>query len=135
MAVLLHNRRAGFEYHILDTFTAGLSLSGQMVKELRSNKVPLVSKFIVFQKDQLQIIGFGNDKINQNVPLLLSKREQIKIVENLKIKGISCIILNIKTSKRWLKAEIALVKGKKNYDKREDIKKRDLDREERRELV
>lgn len=135
MPTLLTNRRARYDYQILDTYSAGLSLGGQMVKELRANKIPLVGKFIVYQREQLQIIGFGNDKINENVTLLLTKKEQIKIAENLKLKGVSCIILKIYTAKRWLKAEIALVKGKKNYDKREDIKSRDLDREERRNLI
>jgi SsrA-binding protein len=135
MAILASNKKAHFDYHILETFQAGLSLSGVMVKQLRQKKVPLAANYIIYQKGQLQIIGFGNDVFRENVPLLLKQKEIKQIQGELKIKGISCVVLNIKTIGRWLKAEIALVKGKKNFDKREDIKKKDLNREEARNML
>lgn len=135
MAILVSNKKAHFDYHILETFQAGLALSGVMVKQLRQKKVPLASNYIIYQKGQLQIIGFGNDVFRENVPLLLKQKEIKQIQGQLKIKGISCIVLNIKSIGRWLKAEIGLVKGKKNFDKRDDIKKKDLDREEARNLL
>ena len=67
--------------------------------------------------------------------LLLNKKEQAEIKSRLYEKGISCVILNIYTLGRWIKAEVAVVRGKKNFDKRETIKKRDLEREEARNLL
>ena len=129
MSVLVVNKKAYFEYKVLESFQAGLSLSGYMVKQVRANKVLINGMFVVYQKGQLQIIEFGNEKSRENVALLLNKRELNEIAGQIRIKGVSCIILNIKTVGRWLKAEIAVVKGKKLHDKKEDIKKRDIDRE------
>jgi SsrA-binding protein len=132
---LATNKKAHFDYHILESFQAGLSLSGKMVKQLRKHRVNIAGKYVIYQKSQLQIIDFGNDQIRENVPLLLSKKEMDEIRGKLHEKGVSCVLLNIRTLGRWIKAEVAIVKGKKNYDKREDIKKRDLDRDEARDLI
>ena len=129
--VIATNKRANFDYHILSSFQAGLSLSGKMVKEVRSRRINLQGKYIVFQNNCLEVLGLGNDKITQNVQILLNKKEIKEIQGQLTTKGISCILLNLKKVGRWLKADIALVRGKKEYDKRETIKKRDLDRESR----
>lgn len=134
MSVLVVNKKAYFEYKVLESFQAGLSLSGYMVKQVRANKVVINGMFVVYQKGQLQIIGFGNEQSRENVALLLNKREVDEIAGQIRIKGVSCIILNIKTVGRWLKAEIAIVKGKKLHDKKEDIKKRDIDKEIGREF-
>jgi SsrA-binding protein len=133
MAVLIVNKKAHFEYQILESFQAGLSLSGPMVKLVRANKVVINGLFVVHQKGKLQIIGFGNEQMRENVSLLLNKKEKNEIIEQIREKGVSCIPLNIKTVGRWLKAEIAVVKGKKLYDKKDAIKKRDVDREVARE--
>jgi SsrA-binding protein len=130
--IIATNKRAKFDYTILETYQAGLSLSGAMVKLVRANKVNIQGKFIVYQKDRLEILGMGNEKMIENIPLLLSKKEINKISGQIAEKGISCIILNLKIVGRWLKADIATVKGKKEYDKRETIKKRDMDRDDRR---
>ncbi|MEM1311858.1 MAG: SsrA-binding protein [Patescibacteria group bacterium] len=132
---LARNKKAHFDYHILESYQAGLSISGKMVKQLRQKRVNITGKYIIYQKLQLQIIDFGNDKLRENVPLLLNKKEQAEISSRLNEKGISCVVLNIYTLGRWIKAEIAIVRGKKNFDKRESIKKRDLEREEARNLL
>jgi SsrA-binding protein len=132
MAVIIFNRKAKFDYEILETFQAGLALDGRMVKLVRARKVTLNSVFIIFQNNRLEMINFGNEEKNENVPLLLKPKEMKEIMGSIGEKGVSCIPLNIKTVGRWLKADIALVRGKKNYDKRQTIKKRDLDREEAR---
>ncbi len=134
MPQILVNKKAHFEYQIIQEFRAGMSLSGGMVKMIRAKKVVLNGKFVVFQKGVLQILGLGNEEISHNIPLLLAQKEIKEIVKNLHVAGLTCIILNIHTHKRWLKAQIAIVRGKKNYDKRETIKKRDLDRESRQNL-
>jgi SsrA-binding protein len=135
MSIIALNRKAKFDYEILDSFQAGMSLSGGLVKLLRAGKIPLHSNYIVNQKGELFVIGFGNDTIRENVKLLLHKREIAEIIGKISEKGLSCTILHIKTVGRWIKAEIAVVRGKKVYDKRETIKKRDLDREEARNLA
>jgi SsrA-binding protein len=133
MAVILINKKAGFEYKILESYQAGLSLSGKMVKMIRNGKVVLSGMYVVHQKNQLQIIGFGNETVRENITLLLKQKEKDEIIGQLSQAGISCVPLNIKTVGRWLKSEIAVVKGKKLHDKKESLKKRDVDREIARE--
>lgn len=133
--VLTTNKRANFDYEILQKFTAGLSLSGAMVKQIRANRTNVQGKFIVNQNNRLEILGMGNDKIIENIPLLLNPKEYKKITGQLTEKGVTCIVLNLKSVGRWLKADIGLVRGKKNYDKREDIKKRDLDRQQQKGIL
>jgi SsrA-binding protein len=128
--IIATNKKAHFDYFVIESYQAGLNLSGQMTKAIRNNRVNIAGKFIVAQGGQLEILGLGNEKVTENVVLLLNKKEKNEIAGRLTEKGISCVILNLKTVGRWIKAEIALVKGKKNFDKRETIKKRDLDREE-----
>ena len=117
MSILAYNKRANFDYYILDTYIAGLSLDSQLVKEIRARKIALGGKFVVFQKKQLQIINLGNDKVQLNVPLLLNCREQSKIISQISEKRVTIIVTKIFTSKRWIKAEIAIVKGKKKFYK------------------
>jgi SsrA-binding protein len=135
MATLIVNKKARFDYSIIKTFSAGMSLSGGLVKIIRGNLANLQGVYIVYQNKSLQIIGFGSEKVIENITLLLRKNELHEIVKALDTKGITCIPLKIYTSKRWLKVEIALVKGKKNWDKRQTIKDRDLDREERKGVL
>ena len=130
--IITTNKKARFDYEILDTYQAGLSLSGTMVKLIRNKQVNIQGKFIVYQKQRLEILGMGNEKMIENIPLLLKQKEVNKISGQISEKGISCVILNLKIVGRWLKADIAVVKGKKEYDKRETIKKRDMDRDYRR---
>ena len=132
MAVVMHNRKIKFDYHIIESFQAGLSLSGLMVKAIRSKKVNLNSSFVIYQNNRLEVIGLKYKDFSENVPVLLSKKEMKKVIGSIKEKGVSCVLLNIKVVGRWLKADIAIVKGKNKRDKRETIKKRDLDREQRR---
>ncbi len=135
MPVVLVNKKANFEYTILERFEAGLSLSGPMVKQVRGKKISLASKFIIYQKGKLEIIGFGAEKFIENVPLLLNNREIDRIKSGLSTKGVTCVIMKIFTSKRWLKAEIALVRGKKLHNKKDQIKERDIEREMGRERL
>jgi SsrA-binding protein len=133
MPVLLINKKARFDYQILESFQAGLVMSGQMVKLVRSKKVNLQGLFVVWQNNRLEILNFGNEERRENIPLLLQRKEMYEIQGKLTEKGITCVVLNIKTVGRWLKAEIAVVKGKKTFDKRDEIKKRDISRDLARE--
>jgi SsrA-binding protein len=134
MPVLINNKKAGFEYTILETYQAGLSLSSKMVKQVRSRRVTIEGKYVIFQQDKLMILDFGNDGLRENVPLLLKKKEIDEISGLLTTKGYTCILLNVKTIGRWIKSEIAIVKGKKNFDKKSAIKSRDIDRDLKREM-
>jgi SsrA-binding protein len=129
MPVLITNKKARFNFQILETFQAGLSLSGPMVKLVRAKAVNLEGVYIVYQKGSLQMIGFGTATMTENVPLLLTQKEINEILGSIQQKGVTCIPLTIKTVGRWLKADIAVVKGKSNADKRQSIKQRDVDRD------
>ena len=135
MIILQTNKRAKFDYEIEREYMAGMSISSKLVKEIRSKRIKLEGKYVVFQNKQLQVIGLGNDKIQENATLLLNKKEQEKIREALAEKGSTCVVLELIAQKRWLKAKIAIVKGKKDYDKREVAKKRDMDRATARGLL
>lgn len=134
MAVLITNKRAKFDYTVLESYQAGLALPSKLVKLVRSRKVVLEGKYIIPQKGKLILLDFGNEEIRENIQLLLNKKEIEEITSKLETKGVSCIPLNIKTVGRWLKSEIAVVKGKKAKDKRKTIKDRDLDRDLGREI-
>lgn len=139
------NRKARFEYHILQTFEAGLVLVGTEVKALRQNKANLTDAYATIKDGEVWLIGahigvydFGN--INNHDPLrqrklLLNLKEIKKLKNQINEKGNTLVPLRIYFTKGKAKLELAVAKGKKLYDKREDIKKkdqqRDLDRSER----
>ncbi len=129
MSVLIINKRARYEYHILESYQAGLKLSGELVKAIKEKRVTLRSAYVVYNRYGLQIIGLKHKDIDYTIPLLLNKKEVKEIAGAIKEKNISCVPINIKRVGRWFKAEVAIVKGKKEHDKRDAIKKRDLDRE------
>lgn len=134
MKILAQHRRARYDFAIIESYQAGLSLSGKMVKLMRAGRVTLNGVFIVKQNNRLEMINVGNEEFQENVPILLKKKEMNEIIDYIGQKTITCIPLNIKTVGRWVKAEIAIVKGKKNYDKRDSIKKRDIERDMAREF-
>lgn len=130
---ILSNKKARFDFQILESFQAGLKLSGGMVKMIVNKKVNLAGMYIVYQQKQLQIIGFGNEQFRENVPLLLKAKEVSSIRKNLATKGNTAVILEIKRLDRWLKAEIAVVRGRNKVNKKDLLKERDIDRENQRE--
>lgn len=133
--ILAQNKKARFDYEILQEFEAGLSLSSKMVKELRQKRVNLTSNFVIFQQNQLQIIGLGNGNLIENVPILLNQKEALQIKNKIKEKGLTGVVMSIYTKNRWIKAQIAIARGKNEVDKRQTIKKRDLDREMRKNIL
>lgn len=139
----IQNKRARFEYHIEDKFTAGIQLSGTEIKSIRNGKASILEAYCVFQKGEvwirnMHIAAYEHGSFYNHTPradrkLLLNKKEINKIEKYLKIKGNSLIPLRMFLSdKGWAKLDIALAKGKKMHDKREDLKakddKRDMDR-------
>ena len=80
--VIIENRKVRYDYHILETFQAGLSLSGKMTKALRSKEVRINSAFVVYQNLRLEIVGLQHKDLVESVPLLLNKKEKNKIILN-----------------------------------------------------
>ena len=142
--VNIKNKRARFEYEILDKFTAGIVLGGTEIKSIRSSRASISESFCEFNdKGELFIINMTieeyshgshyNHKPKAQRKLLLNKRELKKLEREVNTSGLTIIALNLFLNDRGLaKLNIALAKGKKLYDKRDTIKdrdnKRDLDR-------
>ncbi len=139
----IRNKRAYFEYEILDKYIAGIQLLGTEIKSIRSSKASIVESYCRFSKNELYVVNmniseydFGN--INNHIArrdrkLLLGKRELSKLQQKLKESGLTIIPLRMFINERGLaKLEVGLAKGKKMYDKRETLKqkdaKRDMDR-------
>jgi len=136
----IKNRRASFEYAFLDKFLAGLQLTGTEIKSIRDGKANINDGFCVFERNELYIrnmhVGHYFDGTYNNVDekrdrkLLLNRSELKKLQNKLKDQGLTIIPLRLFINEKGLaKLEIALAKGKKLFDKREDIKKRDNERE------
>jgi SsrA-binding protein len=140
----IQNKKARFEYDILDMYTAGIVLTGTEIKSIRSSKASISESFCEFNdQGELFVINmnieeyaFGNyynHKPKAERKLLLNKRELKKLSRDVETKGLTIIPLKLFINDKGLaKLDIALAKGKKLYDKRETIKdrdnKRDLDR-------
>ena len=128
------NRKSKFEYQFIDTYNAGVVLNGVEVKSIRDSKFSFTDSYCIFQNGELfmkntSISGIGNDDIGRDRKLLLKKKELTKLNKDL-INGLSIIPYRLYENDRGLfKIEIVLAKGKKLFDKRESIKKRDIERE------
>ncbi|PVH24065.1 MULTISPECIES: SsrA-binding protein SmpB [Sphingobacterium] len=136
----IKNKRATFEYHILDTYTAGLGLLGTEIKSIREGKANINDSFCAFFEDGLYIrnmhiaeYSFGsfyNHEAKRDRKLLLTKRELKKLKDKGEEKGFTIVPLRIFISERgFAKVEIALAQGKKDFDKRDTIKERESKRE------
>ncbi len=136
----VHNRRAKFEYQFLDTFTAGMVLTGTEIKSIREGKANLVDAYCLFVSGELFVRGINiaryeegthaNHDPTRDRKLLLQKRELKNLLESLKDTGLTLVPTRLFISERGLaKLNIALAKGKKLYDKRNDIQERDVKRE------
>lgn len=133
------NRKARHEYHIVQTMEAGIVLVGTEVKSCRNGKANLVDSYGVLNQGEVWLVSahinvydFGN--INNHEPtrkrkLLLNKSEIRKLTNKLKDSGVTLIPLRLYFKNGKVKVELALVKGKKSYDKRQDIAKRDMQRD------
>ncbi len=140
MPVLIENKKAGFNYEILEKIEAGLVLFGYEVKSLRAKKGSLFGSYVTIKEDGLYLVNCNIPGYQQkNTPasydtkrkrkLLLKKKEIGYLSGKAKEKGATLIPLKIYTKKNLIKLEFAVAKGKKKYDKREAIKKREIDRD------
>ena len=136
----IKNKRASFEYIFLDKFIAGIQLTGTEIKSIREGKAGISESFCVIINDELWVRNMNineyskgniyNHEPKRDRKLLLKKQELKKLINKLKDQGLTVIPLYMFISKSgYAKLEIALSKGKKIFDKREDIKKRDTQRD------
>jgi SsrA-binding protein len=138
--IVIKNKKASHDYEFLDKFIAGIKLSGTEIKSIRLGKATLADSYCLFRKGELFIKGmhiseywWGN--INNHDPLrerklLLNGRELKKIERKVRETGYTIIVIKVFINDRGLaKVEIAVAKGKKEYDKRETLKRKDATRE------
>ena len=134
--VNIQNKKARFEYHLEDTFTAGIQLKGTEIKSIRNGKASILEAYCVFDGGEVWVRNmhitayengsFYNHKPRADRKLLLNKKEIEKKKKYLKVKGNTVIPLKIFISEKgWAKMDIALAKGKKLHDKRQDLKEKD----------
>ena len=142
--IIAKNRKAFHEYYILDKYEAGIELIGAEVKSLRDGKVSLQEAHAVVRGGEAWIIGmrinpyplathFEPDPLRER-RLLLHKREIRKLKSQTDEKGLTIVPLKIYFVRGVAKVELALVRGKRQYDKREEIARRDVQRDIEREL-
>ncbi|MDY5985354.1 SsrA-binding protein SmpB [Sporofaciens sp. SGI.106] len=142
--LIANNKKAYHDYFILETYEAGISLAGTEVKSLRMGKCSIKESFIRIENGEVYIYGmhispyekgniFNKDPLRVR-KLLLHKGEINKLLGKMKEKGIAVIPLKVYFKGSLVKIEIGLAKGKKLYDKRQDIAKKDQQREASRDF-
>jgi len=148
--IISENKKAKFDYETLETFEAGIVLFGQEVKSLRTRGVNMLGTYIVIKKNkkgnsEIFWVGaniFPYQPLNiektydpqRDRKLLLSKKEINYLIGKANEKGLTLVPLLVYTKKHKIKLSFAIVKGKKKADKRESIKKKDIERQIKREL-
>lgn len=145
MKIVTKNKKAYFNYEILEKFEAGISLIGQEVKSIKMGKMNLIGAYVVLRNNEVFLIGAKvpayqpknapKDYNPQRTRKLLLRKPEIKyLIGKSRQKGLTMIPLMIYTRKGKIKIEFALAKGKTKIDKRETIKKREGEREIRRAM-
>lgn len=141
--VHIENRKAKFEYELLETYDAGIQLFGTEIKSIRQNKASIAEAFCQMKNGELFVVNmfideydlgsYANHRPRRDRKLLLQKRELLKIERKLKDAGITIIPLLLYVNEKGLaKLKIAVARGKKLYDKRASIKERDILRDQQR---
>jgi len=139
------NRKARFNYEILEKYETGIELLGTEVKSVRGGQMSLEGAFVIVRGGEVYLINANIPPYQpKNAPkdydplrnrrLLLTKKEIAELAGNEKNKSLTIVPILVYNKNRKIKVEIALVKGKRKFDKRETLKKRDTDREIRREI-
>ena len=139
--VEIKNRRASFDYEFLETYTAGIVLSGTEIKSIRAGKASLVDAFCYFNNGELYVknmhvaeylwsSNWGRLDPRRDRKLLLTRKELNKLQRAVKEKGMTIVAVKLYIAQNgYAKLLIALARGKKEYDKRQSIKEKDLRRE------
>lgn len=142
--VLAGNKKAYFDYFIEERFEAGIELKGSEVKSAKSGKISIKESFVRIIQGEVFIMGMSivpwthgsvyNPEERRVRKLLLHKKEIRKLHEKVSQKGYTIVPLQVHLAHGYVKVEIALARGKKNYDKREAIAKRDTERDIKRSI-
>src|SRR3954463_4227932 len=137
--VIVSNRKARHDYTILDTYEAGIALMGTEVKSLREGRASLVDSFATVDAGEVwlrnlhipeYVMGtWTNHTPRRTRKLLLHKGEILRLIGKTKESGLTLVPLSLYFTEGKVKVELALARGKKTYDKRQDLAKRDADRE------
>ncbi len=138
--VVIKNKRASFEYEFIDTYTAGIVLTGTEIKSVRAGKVTLVDSYCYFSGKELYVKNmniadywwgsFNNHDQRRDRKLLLTRHELNKLYRSTREKGYTIVTVRMFISDNgYAKLVIALARGKREYDKRETIKQNDQRRE------
>jgi len=135
----VQNRKARYEYEILETFEAGLVLKGTEIKSIREGKANIKDSYGIIKNNEAYILNMHispyeqgnifNHEETRTRKLLLHKKEILKLKSKLELEGLTLIPLKVYFVKNKAKLELGLARGKKLYDKRETIKKRDVERQ------
>lgn len=136
----IKNKKAYFDYELIEKYVAGIQLQGTEIKSIRMGKVSLSDSYCIFHKNELyvrglQIAEYAWASYNKHDPgrerkLLLNRKELNKLLRKVKESGLTIVALRIFINEKGLaKIEIALARGKKQYDKRETIKRKDTQRQ------
>jgi SsrA-binding protein len=136
----IQNKRARFDYEIIENYTAGIVLTGTEIKSIRLGKANITESFCEFSNNELFAINTSideyshgnqfNHKARSERKLLLNKRELKSLFKNVQAKGLTIIPLRLFTNEKGIaKLDIGLCRGKKTYDKRESLKERDTNRD------
>jgi SsrA-binding protein len=142
---LIENKRAYFDYEILEKFTAGIELLGQEVKSLRLKRGSLEGSRVLVRGGEAYVVNMeippyqpnnkpGGYDDRRTRRLLLLEKEIKELANSGSKKGLTIVPISVYNKGRFIKMDIGLAKGKKNFDKRESIKKRESDRDIRRSL-
>jgi SsrA-binding protein len=137
--MVVNNKKAYHEYHVLETFKTGIVLTGTEIKSIRAGKVSMNDSHARIQNGEvflygLQISAYDQGSYNNHVPdrvrkLLLTKQEIKKLIGKTKETGYTLIPLKLFFERCWVKVDLGLCKGKKTHDKRDTISERDSKRE------
>lgn len=142
--IVVQNRKARHEFHVLETWEAGLALQGTEVKALREGKANLLDAFARVERGEVWLYGmhispyeqgnrFNHDPLRPR-KLLLHRREIRKMIGQVEKSGLTLVPLDVHFTRGVAKVNLALVRGKKLHDKREDLKRRDAERDIQRAL-
>jgi len=140
------NKKAFFDYEIIEKYEAGIVLNGWEVKSIKAGEVSLKESFCFVYKGEIFLknahiapykmgVSFEKQETRQDRKLLLNKREINKLIGKIKEKGLTLVPLMIYLKKGRVKLEIALAKGKKLHDKKQALKEKDIKREQEREMA
>jgi SsrA-binding protein len=143
---IIQNRRVRHDYELRDEFSVGVVLSGVEVKAARGGNVSLKGSYVTLKDSELWLInasfsvllsspGHSERTVETGARKLLAKKKEITQLKEAKEQGLTIVPLNMTTRTRFIKITIATAKGKKLYDKRETIKRRDQEREQKRAIA